>query len=329
MMKSIGICIPTYKRPIFLRQCIESAVHSANGCPIEIYVADDSVSDINRDVLDELCQKYSFIKVFYNKKNLGIDENIKNVVDLCACDYAWIIGEDDIFLPNAIERVWNVIQKRSDQFIFSAYQYVSEDHSQVSKIIRISKIDCLIDMRTFVAESLWAIGFIGAVIVSKESWKKSRSDLYAGTYFTHVGQIVDMISNADNLFALAEPGVANRAQGADVFTWKKDSFGVFTGFERMCEIASENNENLREELNKAIASYRRAVGYLSFKTTFRLRYQGSFDIRQFKAHLVKSKNVGLCRKIWLLTLALTPRLFLSPFAELYMYIAKRRMLRSS
>lgn len=94
-MTSLGICIPTYKRPDFLRRCVLSAITSANGRPLRIFIADDSVSDINAALLLELTTVHPFVQVNRNQRNLGIDANIQRVVDLCDCDYAWLIGEED------------------------------------------------------------------------------------------------------------------------------------------------------------------------------------------------------------------------------------------
>ena len=38
-MKTIGICIPTYKRPDFLRRCLASIIDQADGLPVQIFVA--------------------------------------------------------------------------------------------------------------------------------------------------------------------------------------------------------------------------------------------------------------------------------------------------
>ena len=46
-VKTLSICIPTYRRPALLERCVRSVISSAADRPIEIVVADDSVSDIN------------------------------------------------------------------------------------------------------------------------------------------------------------------------------------------------------------------------------------------------------------------------------------------
>ena len=39
-----------------------------------------------------------------NETNLGINENIRRVVETADTDYAWLVGEDDYFLPGALAR---------------------------------------------------------------------------------------------------------------------------------------------------------------------------------------------------------------------------------
>lgn len=322
-MTTLGICVPTYKRPEFLRRCVNSAVASAENRPIRIFIADDSVSDINVQLLNELTLAYPFVQVHRNPNNLGIDANIQQVVDFCDCDYAWLIGEDDEFLPGAVAAMHDYLQGVKAPFVFSAYQYVSEDHAQVLGLVQSAKQDELIPMEDFVKNWLWSIGFIGSVVVSRAAWNETASTPYLGTYFTHVGRIVDMLSRVDSVAMRNQPAVANRAQGEDTFTWKKDSFGVFLGFERMCEIAASRNSTLALILATASTYYRERFAYFSLKTTFRLRSEGAFDWRQFRIHVLPLKALESWRKLWLFWLAIMPQFALKPFALAYVYLRAR------
>ena len=122
------------------------------------------------------------------------------------------------------------------------------------------------------------------------------------------------------------PAVANRAQGDDTFTWKKDSFGVFLGFERMCQLGAQRHPALRPVIERAADTYRRKFAYFSIKTTFRLRSEGAFDLRQFRVHLARCR-IEPWRKAWLLGLALMPRALLKPLARAYVaHLERRRRL---
>ena len=322
-MTSLGICIPTYKRPDFLRRCVLSAIASAEGRPLRIFIADDSVSDTNAAVLAELTAAYPMVQVHRNPKNLGIDANIQQVVDLCDCDYAWLIGEDDEFLPGAVAAMHDFLQDRTDPFVFSAYHYVSEDHTQVLGVVQIG--DGEEPTHRFIERQLWSIGFIGAVVVHRGAWGSTSATPYLGTYFTHVGRILDMLATTTSVPVRQQPAVANRAQGDDTFTWKKDSFGVFLGFERMCETAAQRNASIADSVRRAAVNYRSKFAYFSIKTTFRLRSEGAFDLRQYRVYIADQATIEAWRKAWLFGLAVTPSAMLKPLARAYVaWVARRR-----
>jgi glycosyltransferase involved in cell wall biosynthesis len=53
-MTTLGICIPTYKRPDFLRRCVLSALDAAGDRPVRVFIADDSMDETNTALYGEL-----------------------------------------------------------------------------------------------------------------------------------------------------------------------------------------------------------------------------------------------------------------------------------
>lgn len=315
-MKSLAICIPTYRRPEMLERCILSAIDSAESQSISIFVADDSVADVNRSVMAPICAQYPFVKWHRNVHNLGIDANIQLVASLADSDYVWWIGEDDRFLPGAIANVLQLLQSTSSPFVFSNYEYRDEHHQRSLGAALAGTQTGEMPVDRFIEDNLWAVGFIGGCIVERSAWRATSDRHYLGTYFTHVGRILEIVSTRPTLLISAECAVANRAQGSETFTWKKDSFGVFLGFERMCRIAVERHPEHHDAIVGAIARYRKKIGYFSFKTAVRLRSEGAFDFRQFVAHVSRS-DIALWRKLGLLLVAATPVSLLTPFVAAY------------
>lgn len=317
-MTTLGICIPTYKRPDFLFRCVKSAILSAESRPISIFISDDSESVINSDVYDLLLNEYESIYIHINTKNIGIDGNIQQVVSLCDCDFAWLIGEDDEFLPGAVSKMYDFLQNRTDVFIFSAYQYVSEDHSRSFELVNVSDVyQGYVDAETFLQNFLWTIGFIGAVVINMQAWSFTTAQPYLGTYFTHVGRIVDMLANKSNVLVSNNIAVSNRIKGENTFTWKSDSYGVFLGFEKMCQIAAIRNPSIDLFCNEAANQYRKKSAYLSIKTTFRLRSEGAFNCIQFKKYIFHNDSIAIWIKIWLFFISLIPSMYFKPFVKLY------------
>jgi len=238
-MTTLGICIPTYKRPDFLRRCVLSALEAAGNCPVRIFIADDSLDETNSALYSELQELCSTVVVYRNTANLGIDDNIQRAVDLCDCDYAWIVGEDDYFMPGAVGLVHKKLQGASEAFIFANYAYVADDGNRIlGRALETPPI--LMTGVEFVRQYLWAAGFIGACIVNKSRWSETSKSHYKGTYYTHVGRVCEMLSKwPDPVRIVVEPCIANRVEGTDTFTWKRDSYGVFFGFQTMCSTVAK------------------------------------------------------------------------------------------
>ena len=315
-MKTLGICIPTYKRPDFLRRCVLSAIESAEGCPIRIFVADDSASDVNDAVLSELAATWPFVHAHKNPVNLGLDNNIQRSVDLCDCDYAWIVGEDDAFLSGAVARMHALLQSVDLPFVFSNYAYAGEDVSQRLGQALADVPAGSMPAADFVAQHFWAAGFIGACIVRRADWGRTDPAPYAGTYYTHVGRIAEMLADAGQAWVSPECAVANRVEGEDTFTWKSDSYGVFFGFLSMCDIAGSRRPALSAALQQAGRSLERRYRWLSVRVAMRLRSQRAYDYGQYRKYLARS-GVAALKKLILLGISVTPPQVFEPLVRAY------------
>ena len=103
----VSIVIPTYKRPYFLRDAIESVL-SQNSClSYELIVVDN---DQSRSILD-VVRSFSSPKmtVYQNSHNIGIWGNIHRALDLARGEWILILCDDDLLLPNAIRAFDRII----------------------------------------------------------------------------------------------------------------------------------------------------------------------------------------------------------------------------
>ncbi len=305
-MKTLGICIPTYKRPDFLRRCVLSAIESAQHNPVQIFVADDSASDVNDAVLAELTAAWPCVHAHKNAVNLGLDNNIQRSVELCGCDYAWLVGEDDTFLPGAVARMFDLVQHVDAPFICANYSLVGEDPTVrlASAIAEVSTGP--MQTRHFISNYLWAAGFLGGCIVRRVDWDRTDPAPYSGTYYTHVGRIVEMIADERDVMIVSDPCVANRVEGDNTFTWKHDSYGVFFGFVSMCIIAGRRLPELAVAMDSAWQKMAQRYRWLSLRNAVRLRSELGFDIAQYQKYLRGSSRVGRTKKFALMLISITP-----------------------
>lgn len=315
-MKTLAICIPTYRRPALLERCVKSALASALDGSISVVVADDAASDVNVEVMTRLTAEHPNVQWHRNPRNLGIDDNIQHAVDLCEADFAWLIGEDDSFVAGAVAAMVDRLQHLDAPFVFANYRYVDESMLRELGTALPATADSTMARGPFVEQWLWAVGFLGACVVRKASWRATTAEPYRGTYYTHVGRIVEMLAREPNVTIVAQPSVCNRVEGQDTFSWKTDSYGVFFGFVAMCRRAGERVPALAANLQRAAAAMERRYRWLSLRLALRLRSENAFDRDQYEKYL-KPWPMNPLKKILMLCVSVAPPALFRPLVALY------------
>src|SRR3989304_4568740 len=96
----LSICIPTYNRAHYLKECLGSIV-AQFGDPeicssVEVVVTDNASPDKTREVVEEYQKKFKNIRYSRNNENLGVDRNVINVVEMASGVFGWYMGDDDV-----------------------------------------------------------------------------------------------------------------------------------------------------------------------------------------------------------------------------------------
>jgi glycosyltransferase involved in cell wall biosynthesis len=320
-VKTLSICIPTYRRPALLERCVLSALASALDRPVSIVVADDAMSDDNALTMLRLTADHPNVHWHRNPRNLGIDDNIQNAVDLCRTDYAWLIGEDDTFIPGAVAAMVDRLQHLDAPFVFANYRYTDQSMQRELGTALPASTSNSMPCGPFIEQHLWAVGFIGACVVRKTSWDATTPAPYSGTYYTHVGRIAEMLASQADVTVVSEPCVCNRVEGQDVFTWKKDSYGVFFGFVAMCRRVGERVPALAGSMTRAAAGMERRHRWLSLRVALRLRSENAFDRAQYEKYLRHWPMGGLKKRLLRWVSVAPPALF-RPLVELYRFVRR-------
>ncbi len=227
------VCIPTYKRPDQLLRCVRSVIAAASPYRVPVLIADDSADETNAEAIAALQALYPLVLYVRNPVNLGIDGNILRCADLCPCGYAWLLGEDDRLLPDAVGRVLAVLKRDEPAFLAVNYSSVNEAVSVVikDKLMDISA-DLSLPAEEFLTTYAPAVGFIGGCVIRKALWDMVDPAPYLGTYFAHVGRILASVRGR-RVSLIAAPLVLNRAGSAAAFTWSDDAYGVYTGWAKV------------------------------------------------------------------------------------------------
>lgn len=301
----LGVCIPTYKRPEQLERTVRSVIRSGREHGIPIYITDDSCDGTNDNVISKLQQEYSFIHHVRNPNNLGIDGNIRRCAEVCTSRYAWILGEDDRLVSGAVSTMLACLEKTGSSFPYYYVNYVSVDED-VSFVLHERSLqldgDNAMPTAEFYARHAWSMGFLGACVVDAERWRSTSPEPYLGTWYAHVGVIMEMCREGE-VYLVAEPLVLNRCGTPRTFTWTGSAFDVLGGWKKLADMLEPQFG--KETCNASVASYQAAHGTNSVKLLCYLRADGAFGFSKLRT-VFEQRQPGLVYRIGAILAAAAP-----------------------
>ena len=128
----ISICIPTYNRSKHLANCLQSIItnRSRSIIDFEVCVSDNCSTDETEDVIRRVQSRIP-IKYQRNATNFGIARNFLNAVEMAAGEFVWLIGDDDLLLPHALEDICELLGVHKDVDFF----YVNSFHLKAEYVL--------------------------------------------------------------------------------------------------------------------------------------------------------------------------------------------------
>ena len=120
MNKVLTICIPTYKRPITLKHCIDSIVSQVEKYGLASSIDICVVNDASPDNTSEVIAEYEYLDYFsaVNREyNLGMNINIKLMLSEVSkkSEYQLIVTDDDYLQPDVLDEIVTFLSKRREK----------------------------------------------------------------------------------------------------------------------------------------------------------------------------------------------------------------------
>lgn len=107
----ISVAMATYNGAKYLCEQIDSIL-SQTIKDFELIICDDCSTDDTPSILDDYSQKDCRITVFRNEENLGFRKNFERAISLTHGDYVALCDQDDIWVPNHLEILFNNIDNK-------------------------------------------------------------------------------------------------------------------------------------------------------------------------------------------------------------------------
>jgi len=130
-MVKISICIPAYKRTIYLKRLLDS-VSIQTFRDFEVIITDDSPGDEVKDLSEQYKNKFS-LYYFKNALQLGTPENWNEAIRHAKGEWIKLMHDDDWFADeNSLLEFSDAEDKNpSINFFYSAYSNIFENNKQV------------------------------------------------------------------------------------------------------------------------------------------------------------------------------------------------------
>lgn len=120
----LSICIPTYNRAGHLANCLNSIIlcNSRSELKFQVCVSDNNSDDETESVVRH-AQTIIDIKYQKNSRNLGIPRNFLKVVGMADGEFVWLLGDDDLLMPDCLQRLVGLINEHPDVDFFYVNAY--------------------------------------------------------------------------------------------------------------------------------------------------------------------------------------------------------------
>jgi len=117
MNASVSVLVPTFNRACYIEECLDSIL-AQTVAPAQVIVVDDGSTDSTPEIL----RRYAGLVTYLRKDNGGKASAVNHGLRHVSGEYVWIFDDDDMALPDSIERRLQPFAARSDvDFVYSSH----------------------------------------------------------------------------------------------------------------------------------------------------------------------------------------------------------------
>ena len=119
----LSICITSYNRVDELKRCLKS-IDTVNFEDVEIIISEDN-SPRKKEIfnlINDIKRESKFRIIFNsNERNIGYDRNLEKLISLSNGRYVLFCSDDDAFIPNALDKIYDYLQNNEESFVFTPF----------------------------------------------------------------------------------------------------------------------------------------------------------------------------------------------------------------
>lgn len=222
---SLSICINTRNRAAFLVETLDSVITQM--IPgVEIIVVDGASNDYTPELLSEYSSKYPFVRCLCSKEQLGIDDGYDAAVEYATGDYCWLMPDDDLIVPGALNLILAKIKQQYDLIVVNMDLFTKDFSLNLNQPFFKFNEDKTYgqdNFEEFLDELGCGLSYIGCVVIKRSLWFENDRTPFFGSFFVHVGVILGS-SLIRNILFLSTPLIQYRSGNV---SWTARSFEIW------------------------------------------------------------------------------------------------------
>ena len=203
--RKISVCIPAYNRPELLTSLLDSIL-SQKYTNYEIVICEDAspMREQIRNIVDVYKIKWPGIFHYYeNKKNLGYDGNIRNLITKSSGDYCFFMGNDDLMYTDALTIVALAIARYDDiGVVLRTYASFDEKPENINQIFRYFENETFFPagsdaITTFYRRSV----VISGLVINRDAALKYSTNIFDGTLLYQLYLVANILTKMNGVFS--------------------------------------------------------------------------------------------------------------------------------
>lgn len=309
----LSVCINTRNRAGFLRQTLDSIIIQLNEL-VEVVVIDGASDDDTEPMMRDYVERCATVRYLRSETAIGIDEGYDMAVGCANGLYCWMMTDDDIVIPGAVDRLLKEIKKDYDLILVDIVCYTRDMSRSLRQPLYGQPNDIV--FRPIEKSDFWrkcgaGLGYIGSVVIRRSIWIENDRKIYYGSYFIHVGIIMESTAIHSALL-MSVPYIRYRSANS---SWTPHSFKIWNFIWPNLIL---NSKRLSDDSKRAVVNrdpWRRVL------TVLKSRAMGEYDMNVF--HQFLQQRLRRNQRYLFLLIAALPRGLLNLLLLLFCLIFRR------
>ncbi len=184
----ISVVTASYNYQDYIKETIQSVLDQTYN-DLELIIVDDCSNDNSVDVIKSFNDER--IKLFINKKNLGLAQTVKRGVECATGEWIVFLESDDLITPDNIEKKVQIIKKYSDlNLIFNDCEFFGDENKIKDFSIALKKTRVLLKNKNY-PQNMFYNFYLSNKIFTFSSVMAKREDLLKISYNPPIDSLLD------------------------------------------------------------------------------------------------------------------------------------------